>query len=213
MCFRSIQAPTSHQRRRCLWRMAVACQSTFGVDARSFRRALHSAEDVEALLSCALFLRATEELDTSENLMQPHRRLSVAIEEVVKDVILSDVSDRGIDLAVHNIWPGYQPGPGRWQQKQHPHSHWLVSTAAETAGRQLRTVCINLLDGSLLVDGRPLGILPQEILEHPLYNRVFRSVCTDQDPRRGQNADFFFRSGLALSFHLISPEWTSHARA
>ena len=190
--------------------MAVACQSTFNVGTSLFRKVLHSAEDVEALLSCALFIRATEDWNSSENLMQPHRQLSVAMEEVVKDAILSDVSDRGIDLAVHNIWPGYRPGPGRWQQERYPHSHWLASTTPETAGRQSQTVRINLLDGSLLIDGRPLGILPQEILWHPLYKRVFRSVCTDQGARRGQNVDFFFRGRLVLSFHLISLEWTSH---
>ena len=186
-----IQAPTSNKRRRCLRDMAVACQSTFGVGASLFREVLHSAEDVEALLSCALFTRATEDWNSSENVMQPHRRLSVAMEKVVKDVILSDVSDRGIDLAVHNIWPGYRPGPGRWQQEWRPHSHWLVSTTAETAGRQSQIVRINLLDGSLLVDGRPLGILPRDILEHPLYRKVFSRVCTDQNARRGQNVDFF----------------------
>ena len=212
LAYNLIRAPTSYQRHRCLWHMAVACSSTFGVDASSFRKALHSAEDVEALLSCTLFIRATEDWDSSKNLMLLHRRLSVAIEKVVKDVILSDVSDRGIDLAVHNIWPGYRPGPGRWQQEQHPHSHWLVSTTPETAGRQSQIVRINLLDGSLLVDGRPLGILPLEILGHPLYKRVFSYVCTNQDARRGQSVDFF-RSRLVLSFRLMSLEWTLHPRA
>ena len=194
LAYNLIQVPTSKERRQRLQCMALTCWSTFGVSTSSFRKVLHGVEDVEALLSCALFIEATG--DDCDNKLQLRRLLSVAAEEVVKDVILSDVSDRGIDLAVHNIWPGYQPGPGRWQQEQHPHSHWLVSTTAETAGRLPQIVRINLLDGSLLIDGRPLGILPQEIQKHSLYKQVFGYVCTDQDPRRGQNADFFFAAGL-----------------
>ena len=205
-----IQAPTNYERRRHLWHMTVACWSTFGVGASLFRKALHSAEDIEALFSCTLFIRATEDLGDPANPVQPHRQLSVAMEEVMKDVILSDVSDRGIDLAVHNIWPGYRPGPRRWQQEQHPHSHWLVSATAETAGRQSQIVRINLLGGSLLVDGRPLGILPHEILEHPLYKRVFRSVCTDQGARRGQIFDFFSRQTcLVVPSHIPGMDFAS----
>ena len=214
LAYNLIQAPTSNERRRCLRNMTLACSSTFRVGASSFRKVLHSVEDVEASLSCALFTIATEGIpDRPDDYTQMLCRLSVAIDgkEVVKDAVLSDASDRGIDLAVHNVWPGYQPGPGRWQQEQHPHSHWLVSTTAETAGRQSRIVRINLLDGSFLVDGRPLGILPEEILGHPLYKRVFSYVCTDQDARRRENIDFF-HSGLVLSFHLMSLEWTSHPR-
>ena len=176
LAYNLIQAPTSDERHRCLWRMALTCWSTFAVSASSFRRVLRSMEDVEALLSCALFARATK--DHRDQYTQLHRRLSVAIEEVVKDVVLSDASDRGIDLAVHNIWPGYQPGPRKWQKEQHPYSHWLVSTTAEIAGRQSQIVRINLLDGSLLVNGRPLGMLPRDIQKHPLYEQVFGFVCT-----------------------------------
>ena len=179
LAYNLIQAPTSEERHQRLRRMAFTCWSTFGVSASSFRKVLHSMEDVEALLTCALFIRATKK--AYDGTFQVHRRLSVAIEEVVTDVILSDVSDRGIDLAVHNIWPGYQPGPRRWQQEQHPHSHWLVSATAKTARRQSQIVRINLLDGSLLVDGRPLGILPEEITRHSLYKQVFGYVCTDHD--------------------------------
>ena len=37
-------------------------------------------------------------------------------------------------------------------------------------------VHFNLLDGSLLVNGKPLGRLPNEIQRHPLYNLIFGEV-------------------------------------
>ena len=200
-----MQAPTNHERRRHLRDMAITCRSTFGVSPSLLCKVFHSAEDIEAVLSSAFFIHATSDIvgdNDNDNDDYPsiykywkpihvhERRLSAVVEGVLRDVILSDVSDRGIDLAVCNIWPGYQTGPTRWKPEQHPHSHWLVSTTAATANAHSQTVHINLLDGSLLVDGRPLGMLPQEIRSHPLYRDIFGQVHTCQGSQHGQSVDF-----------------------
>ena len=220
LAYNLMQAPTNQERRSHLRDMAITCQSTFGVSPSLLCKVLHSAEDIEAVLSSAFFIHATSDIDDNNNgdsdssdngnnnnddndnvtssfvyeywgLSHEHRRrFSVAIGGVLRDVILSDVSDRGIDLAVCNIWPGYQTGPARWKPEQYPHSHWLVSTTAAAANAHSQTVHINLLDGSLLVDGRPLGMLPQEIRWHPLYQRIFDCVCTCQCLRHRQDTDF-----------------------
>ena len=202
LAYNLIQAPTNKERRQRLYNMATTCRSTFDVNTSSLCKVLHSAEDVEAVLSCAFFIQATSQVPDLQKCDQPNcrsghfissdiddysgllhqrdRRLSVAVEGALRDAIQADVSDRGIDLAVHDIWPGYRPGPRRWEPEEHPNSHWLVCTTAGTADNRSQIVRINLLDGSLLVDGRPLGGLPREIREHSLYKQVLHGVCRCQ---------------------------------
>ena len=50
------QAPTNTERVRLLLDMACICRSTFDVDPTTLRNLFHSAEDVDALLSCAFFI-------------------------------------------------------------------------------------------------------------------------------------------------------------
>ena len=47
----------------------------------------------------------------SRFLLGQDRRLSLTLESVLRGVILANASNRGIDLAVHNVWSGYRPGP------------------------------------------------------------------------------------------------------
>ena len=51
-------APTNKERQILLQTMAATCRSTFDVDPVALRHLLHSAEDVDTLLSCAFFSRA-----------------------------------------------------------------------------------------------------------------------------------------------------------
>ena len=53
------QAPTNEERRNLLPEMAATCRSTFDVDVATLRKLFHSAEDVDALLSCAFFIQAS----------------------------------------------------------------------------------------------------------------------------------------------------------
>ena len=50
------KAPTNEERRKLLLDMAATCRSTFDVDPAIFRKVFHSAEDVDALLSCGFFI-------------------------------------------------------------------------------------------------------------------------------------------------------------
>ena len=50
------QAPTNEERRNFLLDMAATCRSTFDVDRVTLRKVFHSAEDVDALLSCGFFI-------------------------------------------------------------------------------------------------------------------------------------------------------------
>ena len=51
------QAPTNEERRQNLLDMAATCRSMFDADPATLRKLFHSAEDVDALLSCAFSMR------------------------------------------------------------------------------------------------------------------------------------------------------------
>ena len=55
------QAPTNEERGILLLEMAATCRSTFDVDVTTLRELFHSLEDVDALLSCAFFIRASRD--------------------------------------------------------------------------------------------------------------------------------------------------------
>lgn len=115
----------------------------------------------------------------SELLLRRDRCLSPALEGILRDVILADPSDYGVDLAVGKIFASYQPGTHRWQQLQCPNARWLTcNTEVNVDGQPSQTVHINLLDGALRVDGQPLGGLPRQIRHSSECQQIFRDVCT-----------------------------------
>lgn len=53
-------------------------------------------------------------------------RLSHTLELILRDAIVADASDYGIDLAVSKIFPTYQPCVHRWKNLEYPDTCWLT---------------------------------------------------------------------------------------
>lgn len=117
------------------------------------------------------------ELDNeySQMLLDRDCRLSLAIEEVLRDAAIADASNYGIDLAVAKTFISYRPGIHRWEQLQHPNDCWLICKYKAARDQPSQTVHINLLDGSLRVGGQLLGGLPPGKENFP---EIFHDVCT-----------------------------------
>jgi hypothetical protein len=64
----------------------------------------------------------------------------------------------------------------RWHALPRPNS-WWISCGAE-GGHEVH---YDLLTGKLLIDGKPLGRLPQEIVEHPTYASIPSSLSRKRD--------------------------------
>ena len=126
-------------------------------------------------VSCPWYL-ANFTLDTidiySRLLHERDSRLSPAVEEILRDAILSDVSDYGVDLAVGKVFASYHPDTRRWEQLEYPNTCWLTCTTEVTMDQPSQRVHINLLDGALRVNGQSLGELPHDI------RSIFLGVCT-----------------------------------
>ncbi|KAI9463490.1 hypothetical protein HD554DRAFT_1318971 [Boletus coccyginus] len=172
------ETPEDEELRGFLRDTAAICRGTFDVDPSVIRKLLHSAEDIKILLSSARIIHDhTPSMVSSlpaysQLLLSRDHRLSLTLESVISDVIQADDDDRGIDDAIGWVWPEYRPCL-KWTPLQSPNSRWFSCTTAPTTDQSSQVVHYNLLDGSLLVNGKPLGRLPNEILRHPLYNLLF----------------------------------------
>jgi hypothetical protein len=98
-------------------------------------------------------------------LIERDRRLSLALEEILRDVILADPSDYGVELAVAKIFASYHPSTQKWEQLQYLNARWLTCKTDATVDQPSHTVHVNLLDGDLRVAGQPLGGLPRDVGE------------------------------------------------
>jgi hypothetical protein len=204
------ETPGDEEFRGYLRDAATTCRSTFDVDPSMIRKLLHSAEDIKVLLSSAILIHDHTPSKVSclpaysQLLLNRDRRLSLALSNVISKVIRADSSDEGIDLAVGWVWPEYRPG-SKWTPLKDPNSRWFSCKTASTNDQRSQVVHFNILDGSLLVNGKPLARLPNDILRHPLYNLVFGEVRLVMH-NVTQVTDHFY-SVCSRSYQVISQGW------
>jgi hypothetical protein len=74
------------------------------------------------------------------------------------------------DHALSQLWLGFR-GSSSWHALPKPNSQWISSV---TKGGQ--KIHYDVLTGQLLVDGKQLGRLPEEIVKHPTYAGLLGAV-------------------------------------
>ena len=179
------------------WRvceMAAICRGTFDLDpdsddsaATATRRhatsLLDSPNDVCILVTCSICVydnspSMTDLPLSSKRILEDDRRLSHSLERLLRERIRR--CRRGLDLAITSVWAAYRPGSEEWHHLESPNDRWITTTTASEAASNSEPQCVhfNLLDGQLLVDGKPLGRLPQSVTSHRTYTRVLGRVST-----------------------------------
>ena len=205
------RTPEDEEFRGYLRDCAAVCRSTYDVDPHLVPGLLNSAEDVEVLLSCAILIHDhtpdnVSHLSTySQLLLDRDRRLSLALEVVLRDLLQSDDGDDGIDHAILMVWHNYHPG-SNWTPLQDPNSRWFSCTTTANAKQHSQVVHFNLLTGLLLVDGKPLGRLPREISHHPLYKQIFGDVRRAIPRSTQPKVTYYFCSKYLMLSQVISQE-------
>lgn len=187
------------QRQAC--DMAATCRATFDVeDGTHLDALLCSSADVAIAIECAIVIHDNTPphlghtfLDFQKILRRDHR-LSHFLEATLIEFIQDDKC--GLDAAITSVWSSYRPGGRRWQQLDGPNSRWLTSFTAPLLSQRAQQVHYNILTGKLLVDGKPLGRLPQEIVNHSTYSRIFGQVL------------IFSRFELTEADHVYRKFWT-----
>ncbi|KAL0569705.1 hypothetical protein V5O48_012255 [Marasmius crinis-equi] len=163
-----------------LCELAAACRATAGIDFPGQRAspptAFPSSLSFEMFLHAGMVLRdnlplnpETENIASKVHIFARDRRLSHCYEPLLAQTIAS----RGAPVhnnAIVQYWPSYTPR-ALWVQKTAPNDRWAYSLDGSLA--------FNMLENRLLVDGKPLGRLPLEVMSHPTYVRIFGQSMLD----------------------------------
>ncbi|KAH7922509.1 hypothetical protein BV22DRAFT_1131369 [Leucogyrophana mollusca] len=156
--------------------MAATCRSTYDVEPTHIEHLLHSSLDIQIFAQCAIIIHdnTPPRLDAlpiaSKLLLERDRRMAHVLESWLYSRIRA--CRQGLDEAVKSIWPDYRPG-ATWQREEDPNSRWLTSSTASEGDKNKQCIHFNILDGRLLIDGRPVGKLPVDIVRHSTYDQIF----------------------------------------
>ncbi len=176
---------------RRVFEIAATCRCTYDIDPIHLSKLLQSREDVAILVECAITIydNAPAKLQSMsldfQRLLKRDERLACSIEpwlckrlgvgknpEAGKRVA---IEADGLNDAIKSIWPGYRSNL-RWSLLEEPNERWITTKTIADAGQHAQDVHLNLVTGSLLINGKPLGRLPRSITAHAMYTRIFGSV-------------------------------------
>ena len=164
-------------RRLCI--LAATCFSTYDVCPNHVPGILSDDSDFATAVHCAVIVHDntphTLEDDDSGyfvRLLNRHRRLLHFLEPFLLSSVQSNQT--GFDDGVTKLWPDFRRQiSSNWHTLPSPNSRWITCTVE--SGQEVH---YNLLAGRLLLDGEPLGRLPQEVMTHPTYASVLGTVST-----------------------------------
>ncbi|KAJ7483151.1 hypothetical protein FB451DRAFT_1084291 [Mycena latifolia] len=165
--------------------VAASCRSTFAIDSTdiaSFGHVFSVDGAVSIFVQCAIAIQKNvpQDIKTLPSalrcLLQRDTFLSTAVvKHYGKE--LSQNGD-GLDDAIHSVWQGFSRDPSQaWRRLG---ERWVTcKTLASADGtRQVRSVHLDIIDGSLFVDGESQGTLPKNILRHSLFLALFPNQHT-----------------------------------
>ena len=161
-----------------LMKASILCKMTFDVDTVHLPRVLRTADDVRTWAECSMHVRnnfpGQETLLPSDlrRLRLRDTKLSHTLHSTVRQLAIRDTG-RGLDLAVAQQWIGFHPGSGSWSALAYPNDRWVSKETAKITERGPQQVLYDLLEGELLVDGKPIGRLPMDYIRSEIYIRVF----------------------------------------
>lgn len=175
-----------YQRRVC--EMATIYRSTYDVDLKHIVHLFSNADDVSSFISCSIILRDNlpHNIETTtpslQMLIARDRRLAT----LTASLLLEQVQETPeiLNMSIRTLWPGYGASSAGWTKLPSPNSCWVTTTTAATPDGIIQRVHLDLLEGRLLIDGNPLGRLPQEYVGHPVYTRLFGQVLCSSRAKR-----------------------------
>ena len=169
------------QRRLCT--LATTCFSTLDVCPKHLPTLLSDDEDFSIAMQCAITVHInTPPYLSDENsvylarVLSRHRRLLHDLEPMFCRPDPADLNQAKLlqsgayDHALSQLWLGFRSSSS-WHVLARPNSQWI---SCVTEGGQ--KIYYDLLTGQLLVDGKQLGRLPQEIVKHPTYASILGAV-------------------------------------
>ncbi|KAH8997134.1 hypothetical protein EDB86DRAFT_928074 [Lactarius hatsudake] len=183
--------------RRRLCTLAATCFSTYDVCLEHIPQMLASDDDIAIAVHCAVIVHDNTLSNFEDKrsrylirLLNRHHRLLHFLEPFLRQGVQSNPS--GFDHGFVNLWPGFRrQTSSNWHVLPSPNSRW-ISCIIE-GGQEVH---YNLLTGNLLIGGKPLGRLPQEIIEHSTYTGILGTRVLDVVPADIPEMEFMTRSNV-----------------
>ncbi|KAI6011263.1 hypothetical protein PISMIDRAFT_17817 [Pisolithus microcarpus 441] len=192
---------------------AAICRSTFDVGRDTATHVLDSPQALEILVCCAIIINnnTPPQFDSlggvSRLLVERDCRLSWDLEELVGTMIVQ--GNDGINRGIKRVWPRYGRDTqcSQWQRVGEGDCSWFTTNTSSSDTQCSQRVHFDALNGTLLVDGRPMGRLPNKIRTDPMFTSLFGDQAPDVLPgdmagmeyaTRGLIEDYrvYFRMGI-----------------
>jgi hypothetical protein len=166
--------------------LALLSRKTFDVGDEDLSEVLFDHEDIRVLLECAITIweNRADSMDHIpahlQTMLSRDTRLAHKLQHHLATRLVE--SRMGLTSAVISVWPDFVPGP---LQGICPGQSWFFIDTVPRLGGISQRVHYNILNGQLLVNGKPLGRLPADVTSHSFYVRTFGKVSAFMNIHRG----------------------------
>jgi hypothetical protein len=155
---------------------ALLCYSTFDVEDQHIRHLLNSDEDLALAIEAQSIVCDNTPGDTTsltlliQQSLMHHLKTAHKLEPHVRDIL--GRSGVGLTSAVQKVWNGVCL-ESAWTTSSS--SSWVQNSTVPGNSGQSQQVNYNLLNGNLLVDGKPIGKVPDNMKNNALFLQLFGS--------------------------------------
>lgn len=163
---------------RNLLRVAFLCKMTFDVDPEYVSRMMTSSDDIHQWTACAIMVQdnlpgAESSLPTDLRLLLLRdRKISHSLHRCLQSLLIAP-DNSGLDQSILKSWSSLQKSANTWQCLEGSQGCWMYKNTLSGLQSTQQTVHYNVLNGQLLVDGRPIGRLPREYTSNKFFIRTF----------------------------------------
>lgn len=163
---------------------ALLCRKTFNLEAADSNNLLE-ANDLTVFLECSFTLK--DNLPANEvgfiskmpaflkKLYVSDLKLVHRLEAQLRRAILS--LNRAVNLAVNSVWADAEAQSTRifteWEFFSEPYDGWVTAQSMSVDGLLEQSVFFDIIEGTLLIDGQPLGHLPDDYTKQEFFHRMF----------------------------------------
>ncbi|KAL2888634.1 hypothetical protein HOO65_030135 [Ceratocystis lukuohia] len=165
----------------------LACAASFCIETKLLLPILNDDEVLEQFVKVTILnyemSGLLKERTTAQIVIQnSFMRISHEVLDSVVKGLKHNGRTKAIEGAISFFWPEFTV-VGGWTCQQGPFIHW-VTCYAKSAGVKDKTyfVQLSLLTGQLLVDGKQLRRLPEDVQKHPDYINLFKSTVFEVAP-------------------------------
>lgn len=172
----------NHLTQQRLLMAALTCRLTYFTDQQHLKSVLQRKSDVATFVECSILIHDNSPEDISQltldlqQAMFEDQKLAHFVESRMHRLALK--GNAGITEGIARFWHGSNL-PNSWKPLPTPLSRWLQTNTIPLQNSISLQVHYDLLTGKLLVEGRRLGRLPPEYIQHPLYKKIFGAAILD----------------------------------